>query len=133
MSVWQKIMNKDQLNEKINLQKKYANKIARIVIPPMLGFTGLAIFAVITKQALIYEHRIIFSSCCLIIPLSVAGTTLWLIFKNMRSIGLVCPNCKKSLYKDFQQTALTTQKCGKCGEIIITENNTSLWERRDVG
>ncbi len=47
------------------------------------------------------------------------------MFEENYSNVNVCTNCKKSLYKDLQQIALDTLKCGKCGEIIITENNTS--------
>ncbi len=106
--------------EKINLQKKYANKIARVTIPPMLGFTGLAIFAVVKKLAFISEHRIVFSSCCLITPISIAGTMLWLIFRNMRKVGLVCSNCQKITDKE---TVLTTLKCR---EIIIDNSKKEI-------
>ena len=118
-------MNKNELIEKINLQKKYANKIARIVMPPLLGFAGLGIFVIVKEQSFISEHKILFISCYLIIILSIAGIMIWLIFRNMKRIGLVCSNCQKIIDKDLQQTALTTLKCGKCGEIIITENSTS--------
>ncbi len=116
-------MNRSELIEKINLQKKYANETVRIAIPPMLGFAGLVILSELKKLAFISEYRIIFSSCCLIILLSIAGIMIWLIFRNMKRIGLVCSNCHKLLDKELQQTAITTLKCGKCGEIIIDNNS----------
>ncbi len=114
-------MNKSLLIEKINLQKQYANKIARIVLPPLIGIAGLGIFAIVKELKYISEYRIAFVSCYLIIIFSIVGIMIWLIFRNMKRIGLVCSNCHKLIDNDLQQTALTTLKCGKCGEIIITE------------
>lgn len=116
-------MNKNMLIEKINLQKQYANKIAKITVPPLIGIAGLGIYAIVKELKYISENRSVFVSCYLIIILSIAGIMIWLIFRNMRRIGLVCSNCHKLLDKDLQQNALKTLKCGKCGEIIITENS----------
>ncbi len=118
-------MDRNELIEKIDLQKKYASRIGRVVALPFLGIAGLGIFAIVKELKYISEYKILFVSCYLIIILSVAGIMIWLIFRNMKRIGLVCPNCKKILDKDLQQNALNTLKCGKCGEIIITENSTS--------
>ena len=114
-------MNKNELIEKFNLQKKYLSKIVMIVVLPMFGYAGLGIFAV-KKLSFVHKYRIFFSSCYLLIFVVVVGLIFWLLFRNMRRIGLVCSNCQKILDKE---TALNTLKCGKCGEIIITENSTS--------
>ncbi len=114
-------MNKNELIEKFEIQKKYGSKIVRIVVLPMFGYAGFGIYA-IKKLSFVQENRIFFSSCYLLITFIVVGLILWLLFRNMRRIGLVCSKCQKIIDKE---TALTTQKCGKCGEIIIIENNTS--------
>ncbi len=88
-------MNKDQLIEKINLQEKYANKTARIVTPPLLVIAGLGIFAIVKELKYIPEYRIAFVSCYLIIILSIVGIMIWLIFRNMKRIGLFVRNAKK--------------------------------------
>ena len=114
-------MNKNELIEKFDLQKKYGNKIFRIVVLPMFGYAGFAIYA-LKNMTFISKYRIIFCSCGLLITFIVVGLIFLLLFRNMKRIGLVCSKCQKILDKEF---ALTTLKCGKCGEIIITENNTS--------
>ena len=99
--------------------------MGRVFALPIFGIAGLGIFAIVKELKSISEYKILFASCYLFIILSGVGIMMWLIFRNMRKIGLVCSNCQKSLDKDLQQNALTTLKCGKCGEIIITENSMS--------
>jgi predicted RNA-binding Zn-ribbon protein involved in translation (DUF1610 family) len=112
-------MNKNELIEKFDLQKKYGNKIFRIVVLPMFAYAGFGIYA-LKNMAFASKYRIIFCSCGLSATFIVVGLIFWLLFRNMRRIGLVCSNCQKIIDKE---TALTTLKCGKCGEIIIDNNS----------
>ncbi len=118
-------MDKNEFIEKIGFQEKYASRIGRVVALPFFGIAGFGIFAIVKELKYVTDYRIVFVSFYLIILLSIVGIMIWLIFRNMKSIGLVCSNCHKLLDKDLQQTALKTLKCGKCGEIIITENSSS--------
>ncbi|MCP4987853.1 MAG: hypothetical protein GY928_17910 [Colwellia sp.] len=114
-------MNKNELIEKFDIQKKYGSKIIRIALLPIFGYAGFGIFA-IKKLSFAQKNRICFSSCYLFIIFIVVGIIFCLLFRNMRRIGLVCSKCQKILDKE---TALSTLKCGKCGELIITENSTA--------
>ena len=114
-------MNKGELIEKLDIQKKYGSKIIRIALLPIFGYAGFGIFAM-TRISFVQRNRICFSSCYLFIIFFVVGIIFWLLFRNMRRIGLVCSKCQKMLDKE---TALTTLKCGKCRDIIITGNGTS--------
>lgn len=116
-------MNKSELIKKIDRQKKYSNKICIIGMLPLTVITVYVIFF-LKKTSIFYENKIIIP-CFVIIGITNIGIFIWLMFRNIRKIGLVCSNCHKLLDKDLQQTALNTLKCGKCGEIIITENSTS--------
>ncbi len=116
-------MNKSELIEKINRQKKYSNKICIIGLLPLTVVTVYVIFF-LNKTSIFYENKIIIP-CFIIIGITNIGIFIWLMFRNIRKIGLVCPKCDKIINVNLYRKVLSTLKCGKCGEIIITENSTS--------
>ena len=86
-------MNKSELIEKINCQKKYSNKICIIGLLPLTVVTVYVIFF-LKKTSIFYENKIIIP-CFVIIGIIYIGIFIWLMFRNIRKIGLVCPKCDK--------------------------------------
>jgi len=116
-------MNKSELIEKINRQKKYSNKICIIGLLPLTVVTVYVIFF-LKKTSIFYENKIIIP-CFVIIGIIYIGIFIWLMFRNIRKIGLVCLKCDEIINVNLYRKVLSTLKCGKCGEIIITENSMS--------
>lgn len=116
-------MNKSELIEKINRQKRYSNKICIIRLLPLTVVSVYVIFF-LKKTSIFYENKIIIP-CFIIIGITIIGIFIWLMFRNTRKIGLVCSKCNKIINVNLCRKVLSTLKCEKCGEIIITENSTS--------
>lgn len=46
---------------------------------------------------------------------------LWLITREQRRLGLMCPQCQKLMMGTVGMFVMTTGRCGHCGHKVLTD------------
>jgi hypothetical protein len=115
-------MRKSVFIEAVNRQKRFASWCARLGSFFIIPLVFLTIY-LIPKYTHLYLDHPALSRVPVFIFFAITAAMFWLMFRNFKKLGLYCPHCKKRLDSDLWRIALTTYKCGNCGEAIIEDED----------
>ncbi len=113
-------MDKVQFFEKLQAQQKYTSNVCRIGAVLIVILIGLQVWEIYQQRNgidLIIFPKYLF----LVLIVIIAVTSLFLVFRNLKKKGLVCPACKSFLDLHILKKEPEQPTCKKCGESIWEE------------